>query len=269
MVSVTLDVYLQGELFNKIDKDYFPLKKAGREVDMVSRYGGIVRSLPGEEAIRKLPSFRSMSWEVKPGDYAHKTIDCFTRPGCVQLVADTEEDAERDLEAIHSLEVIGLIDYAVICPKPPSIGAVVVVDPFSTGANIAAMVLKWGYKLILIFSEKDSPVAKLVAKGANVKPTLLIQHDSRNPNQEAAIQETLQALEAESSPILAILPGAETGVELAEILASRYGTRHNTPDMTESHRNKYVMQETIRTAGVRAILQQLCRAEDEVRSLLH
>ncbi|RYH31113.1 ATP-grasp domain-containing protein [archaeon] len=268
MVGVTLDAYLQGELFNKIDKDHFPLKKAGREVDMVSRYGGIVRSLPGEEAIRKLPSFRSMSWEVKPGDYAHKTIDCFTRPGCVQLVADTEEDAERDLEAIHSLEVIGLIDYAVICPKPPSIGAVVVVDPFSTGANIAATVLKWGYKLILIFSEKDSPVAKLVAKGAHVKPTLLIQHDNRNPNQDAAIQETLLALEAENSPILAILPGAETGVELAEVLASRYGTRHNTPDMTESHRNKFVMQETIRRAGVRAIHQQLCRSEVEVKDFV-
>jgi hypothetical protein len=35
-----------------------------------------------------LPPFRSLSWEIKPGDYAAKTIDCFTRPGCVQLVSD-------------------------------------------------------------------------------------------------------------------------------------------------------------------------------------
>eukprot|EP01033_Poteriospumella_lacustris_P007536 gene7536-5418_t len=194
-VLVTLDVYLGGGLFESIAKDNFPLRKAGREVDMVSRNGGIVRSLPGDAEIRKLPSFRSLNWEVKPGDYCHKTIDCFTRPGCVQLVADTEEDAERDLEAIHTLEHVGLIDYAVICPKPPTIGAVVVVDPFSTGVNMAATVLKYGYKLIMLFSELDSPVSKLVAKGNNMNPTLMIQHDNRNPNQEEAIQATLSELE--------------------------------------------------------------------------
>ena len=53
--------------------------------------------------------------------------------------------------------------FQVICPKPPTLGAVVVVDPFSSGANLAAMVLNWGYKLFLVFSEKDSPVAKLVS----------------------------------------------------------------------------------------------------------
>lgn len=231
---------------------------------MVSRYGGIVRSLPGEEAIRKLPSFRSINWEVKPGDYCHKTIDCFTRPGCVQLVADTEEDAERDLEAIHSLELIGLIDYAVICPKPPSIGAVVVVDPFSTGANLAALVLKYGYKLILIFSELDSPVSKLVAKGTSVNPTLLIQHDNTNANQDEAIQNTLKALEQAGAPILAIIPGAETGVELAETLSNRYGTRTNSEELTQARRNKFKMQEVVRKAGVRAAVQELCRSESEV-----
>ena len=160
-VTVTLDAYLSGKLFASLPKDSFIQKKAGREVDMVSRYGGIVRSLPGEEAIRKLSSFRSIHWEVKPGDYVSATIDCFTRPGCVQLVNDSEEQAESDLEAIHDLELLGLIDYSVICPKPPAVGAVVVVDPFSSGANLAALVLQWGYKLILVFSEVDSPVAKV------------------------------------------------------------------------------------------------------------
>jgi hypothetical protein len=45
---------------------------------------------------------------------------------------------------VHALETNGLIDYAVICPKPPNPGAVVVVDPFSTGANIAAQIIKMG-----------------------------------------------------------------------------------------------------------------------------
>lgn len=211
-----------------------------------------------------MPSFRSINWEIKPGDYIPKTIDCFTRPGCVQLVGETEEQADIDLEAIHDIELLGLIDYSVICPKPPMIGAVVIVDPFSTGANMAAQVLKWGYKLILIFSEIDSPVAKLVAKGTNVNPTLLIQHNNRNPDQEAAIQETLDAILQENVPVLAIIPGAEPGVELAEKLSARYGTRNNGEDMTEARRNKYNMQEAIRQKGVRAIVQKLCKSESDI-----
>ena len=120
----------------------------------------------------------------------------------VLLVAPTEQEADEDLERIHDLEVradcrhecsstahhatplhyrvlmhcivytcaylfyylqdLHLLDYSVMCPHPPVIGAVVIVDPFSTGANLAAMAFKWGYRVILVFSERDSPIAKLV-----------------------------------------------------------------------------------------------------------
>lgn len=265
-VMVTLDAYLDCKLFDSIQKDYFPVHKAGREVDMVSRYGGIVRALPGDAAIRKLPSFRSISWEVKPGDYCHKTIDCFTRPGCVQLVAATEADAERDLEAIHDLELFGLIDYAVICPKPPTVGAIVVVDPFSTGAHLAALVLKWGYKLILVFSQLEGHVSNLVAKGNHVNPTLLIQHDSKNANIDAAMAETLAKIESEGSPVLAIISGAESGVTLAGNLALKFGTRAN--EILDIHTNKHAMQEAVSKVGVRSVDQRLCKNEDEVVSFL-
>ena len=43
---------------------------------------------------------------------------------------------ERDFEAIHDNEELGMIDYSVICPTPPAIGAVVVVDPFSSGESV-------------------------------------------------------------------------------------------------------------------------------------
>lgn len=57
----------------------------------------------------------------------------FVCSGCVQLVHDSEEQAERDLEALHALEDMQLIDYSVMCPVAPTVGAVVIVDPFSTG----------------------------------------------------------------------------------------------------------------------------------------
>lgn len=105
-----------------------------------------------------------------------------------------------------------------------------------------------------------------MSHGTNVKPTLMVQHDSSHPNQDFAIQQTLGAIEQQGAPILAILPGAETGVELSDRLAARYGTRNNGEENTEARRNKYIMQETIRNKGVRAIQQKLCRSEEEVRS---
>lgn len=270
-VSVTVDIYTGGKFFQSIsDGNHYPLKKAGRDVDLVSRHSGLVRGFPGEPMIRALPSFRSLKWECKPGDFISKTIDCFTRPGCCQLVHESEEQADADLEAIHSWEVLRLIDYSIICPTPPILGAVVIVDPFSTGANLAAMASDWGYQVILVFSEIDSPVAKLVAEGTTVTPMLLLQHNSRDRDQERALKETLAVLDSQEgvknkSPILAILPGAETGVELAEKLAARYGTRGNGEQHTHLRRNKYSMQNALHQAGVRAVTQQLCRSESAVR----
>ena len=53
--------------------------------------------------------------------------------GCFQLVANTEDEVDRDMEFLHSLEDLQMIDYTVQCPHAPSYGTVVVVDPFSTG----------------------------------------------------------------------------------------------------------------------------------------
>jgi hypothetical protein len=71
-VEVALDVYLEGALWKTLQKDTYPKKKAAREVDMVSRHGGIIRKLIGDAFIRALPSFRSLTWDVKPGDYISK-----------------------------------------------------------------------------------------------------------------------------------------------------------------------------------------------------
>lgn len=86
-VEVTLDVYLEGALFKTLQKDTFPKRKAAREVDMVSRNGGIIRKLIGDAFIRALPSFRSLTWDVKPGDYISKVrllFYCCYPIGCIR-----------------------------------------------------------------------------------------------------------------------------------------------------------------------------------------
>ena len=71
-MEVTLDAYLEGTLWKSLQKNTYPKRKAAREVDMVSRNGGIIRKLLGDAFIRQLPSFRSLTWDVKPGDYISK-----------------------------------------------------------------------------------------------------------------------------------------------------------------------------------------------------
>jgi hypothetical protein len=105
----------------------------------------------------------------------------------VQLVADTEEEADADLEYVHSLEDMKLLDYTIQCKEAPTLGSVVVVDPFSTGANLAAEVVKMGFKLVLVFSEVDSPVSGGTgATNAAKSAKSCIYHDARRPGSDAA-----------------------------------------------------------------------------------
>lgn len=69
---------------------------------------------------------------------------------------------ERDFEAIHDHEELGMIDYSVICPTPPAIGAVVVVDPFSSGEWVLLCVV-YLYLFVGGFS-----VVSVVRKKGNV-----------------------------------------------------------------------------------------------------
>lgn len=261
--AATIDVFLNGPLFDTLQATTYPMKKCGREIDLVSRCSGVVRAMPGEKVIKALPTFMSISWEIQPGDFVNATVDCFTRPGVVQLLGDSDEQCDRDVEIIHSLGAVGLLDFSVICPSPPNMGAVVVIDPFSSGANLAAMIVKMGYKLILLFSEKNSAMAQL--KGPALGKSLVVQHDNLLPDQAQANRDTIEAIKEASRgcPVLAILPGAETGVPLADQLSSLFGTRSNGTDLSEARRNKHTMQETVRKAGIRGVAQRLCKSKED------
>ena len=73
------------------------------------------------------------------------------------MVHESKKQVDADFEELHRMEQMGLIDYSIICPEPPIIGAVVIVDAFSSGANLAAMVVEWGYRVILV-SAKRTPL---------------------------------------------------------------------------------------------------------------
>jgi hypothetical protein len=68
--------------------------------------------------------------------------------------------------------------------------AVVVVDPFSTGAILAEKVVATGRHCIRVFSEYNSPIASFVSESSKVQYDATVQHDDRAPNQGAASDET-------------------------------------------------------------------------------
>lgn len=47
---------------------------------------------------------------TQPGASIRPTIDCFTRPGSVQMVNAQEDEITRDYEIIRQLEVKGLFE---------------------------------------------------------------------------------------------------------------------------------------------------------------
>jgi len=107
-VDVTLDCYLDPDAFDALPaRPGAPLKNYGREVFLVSFAEGRLENVD-LDALKKLKSFTKCELAVQPGSLLEKTVDCFTRPGSVQLVHPDPNVVEQDYEKIRSLEQHGL-----------------------------------------------------------------------------------------------------------------------------------------------------------------
>jgi biotin carboxylase len=143
--------------------------------------------------------------------------------------------------------------------------AVVIIDPFSTGAVLAADLCAQGFKVVALYSANLDHlvnVANLVPKGVTVSFEAIVPFDE----DLAVLQARLAALP--NLRVAAVLPGAETGVELADALSEAMGLRTNGTAHSEARRNKYVMGETIRAAGLRAVRQLRATTWAEMESFL-
>ena len=266
-IDVTLDAYLEEGKFMALPDVPGRLNMYGREAFVVARESGVLRGMPGFEEIRKFKSFLSEEIIINNGQFMPLTVDCFTRPAAFQLLHEDGKVVEEEYERVRELEVEGMWDFSFMGSSMPETSAVVVVDPFSSGAQLAARVLSLGFKLIMLFSETDSPVASLVQAGTCLQGEK-IQHDDTNPDSMSALEETITKLKEVSHPIVAILPGAETGVLLADKLADKLKTRTNPLYLSTARRNKYVMGETIRKAGVRAVKQTIASDWEQAKEFL-
>ena len=132
--------------------------------------------------------------------------------------------------------------------------AVVVTDTFTTGAVVANSLYKMGYKVICVLSADLKDLLKMIPEGLEVEFAATITLDVDAEHSEG-IKSVIDQIHAVGLPIVAIFAGAETGVELADELSEIMGLRTNGTAQSDARRNKFVMGETVRAAGLRAVKQ--------------
>lgn len=132
--------------------------------------------------------------------------------------------------------------------------AVIVVDTFSTGAMLCDLLYSRGFKVIRVLSGDLQDLLDMVPDGLNFtfEASFMLSTDVEN---DIAVNDIIRGVRDLGYPVIAVLAGAETGVELADQLSERMGLMTNGTALSEARRNKFVMGETIRAAGIRAVKQ--------------
>ena len=104
-VDVSVDAYFDKEKFMALpDKPPSPFHAAGQCVDLVNFKGGTVKSTPGYDVIRLLPSFVCMNSHIKKGTVVSPTIDMATEAGNLIVMNKDAKILARDIELIRQME---------------------------------------------------------------------------------------------------------------------------------------------------------------------
>mmetsp|Transcript_6749 Transcript_6749/g.16466 ORF Transcript_6749/g.16466 Transcript_6749/m.16466 type:complete len:994 (+) Transcript_6749:177-3158(+) len=104
-VEATVDAFLDKKQFSVLpSKPPSPFKAAGQEVILVSYGRGVVKTTPGFEDIRQMPSFVYLETGVRPGSVVDYTIDLFTGIGSVILMHKDRAVLEEDIRRIREME---------------------------------------------------------------------------------------------------------------------------------------------------------------------
>ncbi|KAK1930318.1 Dapdiamide A synthase [Phytophthora citrophthora] len=283
-VDAALDSYLDAEAFERLPDRPKELKSHGCEAMLVSYETGKLAGYPGQEELENLPSTVSTMWFTHAGEELKTTVDMFTTPGSVIMVHEEEEQLNRDYARIRELEHSGL--YALepeeeIEAKTESRGTVVIVDPFSTGAVLAHELMARGYDCICVYSdrlENIESVASLVPEGLTLEFAATVAFEGNLNQTVSAIRKAAKQVADKQNKkkksakvttgVRAVFAGAELGVKLADALTDAFGLDGNVMEHSNARRDKYLMGETLRSAGVRAVKQVKAKTWAEAEAFI-
>merc|ERR1719356_770401 len=131
---------------------------------------------------------------------------------------------------------------------------IVMVDPVSTGGNIAVEAASRGYPLIAVydkdFSEEMRSHVPICAR--SLQYAAVVQEDENASIKEtaAAVKDALDKLDL---TLGAVICGSEPGVLLADALSAELGIRTN--GVSDGRRDKKRQQELVKAAGLRSVRQ--------------
>jgi biotin carboxylase len=301
-VEATADSFCDAKAFSKLpDRPPYPFKAAGQCVMLVSYSKGKVKSAPGYEVLRMLPSCVHMDGLVQPGAEVDYTQDLITCIGQMVVMHEDAEIVKRDIEFIRLMEQInGFFVYetqATDLFKPDDIlrrqvtknhnrvfssdgpnlirimsndrpelrgplmkrmttmdsskEAVIVVDPYSTGAAVADEVSKRGFSVIAVWSHGLPAAAKQQIPVSCSHINYMAEIDAEVDL--AKISEAVYRA-AGIKKIVACFAGTSTGVELADKLSEHIKVRTNGTKVL-NRSDKIAQQETIRKHGLRSVRQ--------------
>jgi len=271
---VAVNSYLNEEAYYQIPDEPTELKSSGRIKYLISHVSGKLQRLNEEylKEIESMESFRGKDIFVHPGQAITPTIDCFSWSGAIQLVNKTEEAMLRDYQRIEAMENDNL--FILQAEEVPRENCVCVVDPFSTGAIVAANVNKRNLKCVCIYSsylDVFDGINNFIPHGVQVTFDHVIKSNlqsgtNRQENENKYADDIVEQLKKLPWNIVAIVAGCETGVELTDRLCRRLDFRRNGDMNAEARRNKYLMGEAIRSGGVRAVRQKCITSISEIES---
>lgn len=132
---------------------------------------------------------------------------------------------------------------------------IVMVDAYAAARSLVLEFLKQGCSIVRVQSTRDVPFVYLKAPHVPDDFIADIIH-------EGDLTATADAVAA-FSPI-AVISGGEVGVELADLLAQRLGLPGNGTALSTARRDKHLMIETVRAAGLRAARQLRATDADEL-----
>ncbi|MGW1597283.1 ATP-grasp domain-containing protein [Streptomyces sp. NPDC002343] len=132
--------------------------------------------------------------------------------------------------------------------------SVVIVDGYSNAPALIEAFAAHGYPAVHVLSSAE-PHAAMVQPRPEDYADWLVCPD------ESAVAATVARL-AEWNP-LAVIPGQEPGVRLADTLGERLGLPGNGTALSPARRDKYRMIETLRAAGIRCAKQLKTHSPDE------
>jgi hypothetical protein len=131
---------------------------------------------------------------------------------------------------------------------------VAVVDAYSTARFLPPLFAERGYDVLHVRSRPRIP---------SVFGHLIREHFVNEVVHTGNDAATVEAVSAHRP--VALLAGAESGVEVADVLSERLGVRTNGTAQSPARRDKFLMIETVRAAGLAVAAQARVSSEKELR----